>query len=43
MNQLEIHHKLLTTYHSQMNEQIKRMNQTLKQYLKCYINYKQND
>ncbi len=26
-----------------MNEQMKRMNQTLKQYLKCYINYKQND
>ncbi len=22
---------------------MKRMNQTLKQYLKCYINYKQND
>ncbi len=43
MNQLEIHHKLLTAYHLQMNEQIKRMNQTLKQYLRCYINYKQND
>ncbi len=43
MNQLEIHHKLSTAYHSQMNEQIKRMNQTLKQYLRCYINYRQND
>jgi len=43
MNQLEIHHKLFTAYHSQMNEQMKRMNQTLKQYLRCYINYKQND
>ncbi len=42
-NQLEIHHKLSTAYHSQMNEQTKRMNQTLKQYLKCYINYRQND
>ncbi len=42
-NQLEIHHKLLTAYYSQMNEQIKRMNQTLKQYLRCYINYRQND
>ncbi len=43
MNQLEIHHKLSTAYHSQTNEQIKRMNQTLKQYLRCYINYRQND
>ncbi len=40
MNQLEIHHKLFTTYHLQMNEQMKRMNQTLKQYLRCYINYR---
>ena len=43
MNQLEIHHKLSTAYHSQTNEQTKRMNQTLKQYLRCYINYRQND
>jgi len=43
MNQLRIHHKLSTAYHSQMNEQTKRMNQTLKQYLKCYIYYRQND
>ncbi len=43
VNQLEIHHKLSTAYYSQMNEQMKRMNQTLKQYLRCYINYKQND
>ena len=43
MNQLKIHHKLFTTYYLQMNEQMKRMNQTLKQYLRCYINYKQND
>ncbi len=43
MNQLEIHHKLLTAYHLQTNEQMKRMNQTLKQYLRCYINYRQND
>jgi len=43
MNQLEIHHKLLTAYHLQTNEQTKRMNQTLKQYLRCYINYRQND
>ncbi len=43
MNQLEIHHKLSTAYHSQTDEQTKRMNQTLKQYLRCYINYRQND
>ena len=43
VNQLEIHHKLFTAYHSQMNEQMKRMNQTLKQYFRCYINYRQND
>ncbi len=43
VNQLEIHHKLSTAYHSQMNEQMKRMNQTLKQYLRCYINYRQNN
>ncbi len=28
VNQLEIHHKLSMTYYSQMNEQMKRMNQT---------------
>ena len=43
VNQLKIYHKLLTAYHSQTNKQTKRMNQTLKQYLRCYINYKQND
>jgi len=43
VNQLEIHHKLSITYYSQMNEQMKRMNQTLKQYLRCYINYRQNN
>ncbi len=43
MIQLEIHYKLSTAYHSQMNKQMKRMNQTLKQYLRCYINYRQND
>ncbi len=43
VNQLEIHHKLSTAYHLQTDEQMKRMNQTLKQYLRCYINYRQND
>ncbi len=43
MNQLKIHHKLFTAYYLQMNEQMKRMNQTLKQYFRYYINYRQND
>ena len=43
VNQLEINHKLFMIYHSQTNEQTERMNQTLKQYFKCYINYRQND
>ncbi len=43
MNQLEIHHKLSTAYYLQTDKQTKRMNQTLKQYLRCYINYRQND
>ena len=33
MNQLNVHHKLSTTYHSQIDKQTKRMNQMLKQYL----------
>ena len=32
-----------TAYHFQTNEQIKKQNQTLEIYLKCYVNYEQND
>ena len=39
MNQLEVHYKLLTTYHLQTDRQTERLNQTIKQYLCCYINY----
>ena len=35
--------KLNIAFHSQTNDQTKRQNQTLKQYLKCYISYQQND
>lgn len=41
MNQLEIHHKLSILYHSQTNNHIEWLNQTMKQYLWCYINYQQ--
>ena len=43
VNQLEIYHKLSTAYHLQTNKQTKRINLTLKQYLRCYVNYKQNN
>ena len=35
--------KLLTTYLSQTDGQTKQTNQTLEQYLRHYINFKQND
>ena len=40
---LEIKHKLLTAYHSQMNEQSEWMNQTVNIYLHHYVNQKQNN
>ncbi len=30
-------------YHSQIDEQTKKQNQILKQYLRCYVNYQQDD
>lgn len=41
VNQLEIHDKLLNLYHSQINSQTEQLNQTIKQYLQCYVNYEQ--
>jgi len=41
--QLGSKHKLFTTAHSQTDGQIEQTNQTLKQYLHCYINYQQNN
>ena len=35
--------KLNIVFHSQIDEQTKRQNQTLKYYFRCYCNYKQNN
>ena len=43
MTKLEIKRKIFTAFYSQTDEQIEQLNQTLKQYLRAYINEKQND
>ena len=35
--------KMSMIKHSQTNEQTKQLNQIVKQYLKCYVNYQQNN
>ena len=39
----EIKTKMSTTEHSQTDSQIKWLNQIVKQYLKCYVNYQQDN
>jgi len=41
--ELRINHKMLTAYHSQMNEQSKQINQMVEMYLRHYINKNQNN
>jgi len=41
--ELRINHKMLTTYHSQMNEQSKQMNQMVETYLRHYVNRNQDN
>jgi hypothetical protein len=40
---LKIKIRLNIIFHFQTNDQIERQNQTLKQYLKIYVNYQQNN
>ena len=42
-NRLETKFKLFTSFHSKIDEQTKNVNEMLKQYLRVYVNYQQND
>ncbi len=40
---LKIDVKLSTTYHSEINDSIKKVNAVMKHYLRVFVNYMQND
>ena len=42
-NRLRTKLKLFTSFHSKIDEQTKNVNKMLKQYLRVYVNYQQND
>ncbi|KAF5701029.1 reverse transcriptase domain-containing protein [Fusarium globosum] len=43
MARLGLNHRLTTAFRPSVDGQTERMNQVLEQYLRCYINYEQND